>query len=310
MRWGLVLGALAGCVLTLLAVSTDWLWARVSVFEGQGSYASESVDVALGDVEKAWVGVYRIGMLSLVALVAVAVAGPRRVRRTAATMALAVAAVTAAALALGWADLHDAAHEFAQGAIVVGRSAPAGAVTWSIGRSAMPVAATGLAVLTVVAAQVVWPRHRARVLAAAGGASALLWIGVPFALAWLPHGPDDVAARGYWLPSAGGSGWLAIVLTIGLTMVAALAARSPGSRGFVVAAVVLAAAAGGAAGAVGLDPAQRATYRAGAGYAEATFSPMFLALAVVFLVLAVLAAARRPADAGGPGGSTGGAVSP
>lgn len=309
-RWGLLFGAVLGWALVLLAGSADWLSTQLSVFEGQGSYASEEVDVALADVEEAWAVVFRMGVVALAALVGVAVAGPRRLRRGAAATALVAAALTAVALVAGWADLHDAAGEFARGAIAVSRSAPAGQVIWSINRSIMVVATCGLVLLTVVAAHVLWPHRGALVLAVAGGASALLWVGAPFGLAWVPGRPDRAAARGYWLPDAGASGWLAASLAIGLAVVAAVATRSPGSRLYVSAAIMLGAGAGAAAGGVSLDPVQGATYRAGAGYAEATFSPAFLALAVVFLVLATAAAARRPVGALGPDGSTGASARP
>jgi hypothetical protein len=158
------------------------------------------------------------------------------------------------------------------------------------------VVAAGAVVLAQVAAHVRWPRSAPRVLAAAGVASAVAWVAVPYAVAWMTaDGPEAVEARPSWLVAAGGTGALAVALMgvlVGLA-IKAVVGEAARLRSVALGSVVIGMLVVVTAAAVGLDGARRGP--AVVSYVEATFSHMILGCAVSFLVLACLLAWRpRP----------------
>jgi hypothetical protein len=216
-RWALVLVTLLGGLVSVNAMFDSWLSSIVAV----QPVSSDSEEYGLERSGILGIG-FAVGLILVLILVATAVVLPERTGGVVALAALVVVGVLALELvylALRLGVARTAAGE--NGAGLLATFSDDDHRVWFL--IYMPVAykaASGLALLGLVAAQIPRPDLGPRLLAGFGTLAALVSLALPWATAYLPVA-GELRVERYWLWSISGGG---VVLALGMLLLTGLGA--------------------------------------------------------------------------------------
>jgi hypothetical protein len=219
-RWALVLVTLLGGLVIINALLQPWLSTTLVVSPVRADSTRYGLDQA-----GIWGIVLAVGLILVLVLVAVAVVSPPP---TAGLLALtALTASVALAVELGYLALRLGAARTASGQSAAGLLESLGDgrhdVWFMVHMPAGYAAASGFALLVLVAAQIPRPDLGPTVLALSGAAAGVISLVTPWSTAYFPVDGEVVIER-YWLWSVDGVG---VALGLGALVLVALGAAVP-----------------------------------------------------------------------------------